>query len=103
MQTDSYVAVQLIEQQRALTPDRLKHMAESVEGSFVFTVLDDRDTLTFVKGDTPLCLLHFYVYASTEEILRKVLTCTWLGGIFHRTGQGIHLPGSCLQSIVASF
>ena len=28
IQTDSYVAVQLIEQQRALTPDSLKYMAE---------------------------------------------------------------------------
>ena len=87
IQTDSYVAVQLIEQQRALTPDSLKYMAESVEGSFVFTVLDDRDTLTFVKGDNPLCLLHFpgqdlYVYASTEEILRKALNRTWLGRMF---------------------
>ena len=87
IQTDSYVAVQLIEQQRALTPDSLKYMAESVEGSFVFTVLDDKDTLTFVKGDNPLCLLHFpgqdlYVYASTEEILRKALNRTWLGRMF---------------------
>ena len=87
IQTDSYVAVQLIEQQRALTPDSLKYMAESVEGSFVFTVLDDKDTLTFVKGDNPLCLLHFpgpdlYVYASTEEILRKALNRTWLSGMF---------------------
>ena len=87
IETDSYVAVQLIEQQRALTPDSLKYMAESVEGSFVFTVLDDKDTLTFVKGDNPLCLLHFpgpdlYVYASTEEILRKALNRTWLGRMF---------------------
>ena len=87
IQTDSYVAVQLIGQQRALTPDSLKYMAESVEGSFVFTVLDDKDTLTFVKGDNPLCLLYFpgldlYVYASTVEILRKALSRTWLGGMF---------------------
>lgn len=78
IETDSYVAVQLIEQQRALTPASLKTMAEAVEGSFVFTVLDEQDNFYFVKGDNPLCLLQFpslglYVYASTEAILRMAL------------------------------
>ena len=84
IQTDSYVAVQLIEQQRALTPDSLKYMAESVEGSFVFTLLDDKDNLYFVRGSNPLCLEHFprlglYVYASTWEILHRALEKTRLG------------------------
>ena len=84
IQTDSYVAVQLIEQQRALTPDSLKYMAESVEGSFVFTLLDDKDNFYFVRGSNPLCLEHFprlglYVYASTWEILHRALEKTWLG------------------------
>lgn len=83
IETDSYVAVQLIEQQRALTPASLSTMAEAVEGSFVFTVLDDRDNLYFVKGNNPLCLLLFpylglYVYASTEAILRTALDRLWL-------------------------
>ena len=83
IETDSYVAVQLIEQQRALTPASLKTMAEAVEGSFVFTVLDDQDNFYFVKGDNPLCLLQFpslglYVYASTEAILRMALNDLWL-------------------------
>ena len=87
IETDSYVAVQLIEQQGALTPASLKTMAEAVEGSFVFTVLDEEDSFWFVKGDNPLCLLYFpgldlYVYASTVEILRKALSRTWLGGMF---------------------
>ena len=56
IETDSYVAVQLIEQQRALTPASLKTMAEAVEGSFVFTVLDEEDSFWFVKWDNPLCL-----------------------------------------------
>ena len=59
IETDSYVAVQLIEQQKALTPASLKEMAEAVEGSFVFTVLDEQDNLYVVKGDNPFCLLHF--------------------------------------------
>ena len=83
IETDSYVAVQLIEQQRALTPASLRQMAETVEGSFVFTVLDERDDLYVVKGDNPFCLLRFprlglYLYASTEAILRQAVARTWL-------------------------
>lgn len=74
IQTDSYVAVQLLEQERALSLDSLKNMAETVEGSFTFTVLDTQDNLYFVKGSSPMCIYHFqragfYLYASTEEIL----------------------------------
>lgn len=84
IQTDSYIAVQLIEQKKALNFDSLKYMAEEVEGSFTFTVLDRRDRLYIVKGDNPLCLLHFpslglYLYASTEEILRLALSQMDLG------------------------
>jgi len=78
IETDSYVAVQLIEKQETLSFDSLKNMAEQVEGSFVFTVLDRQDNLYFVKGDNPLCLCHFpdfgfYIYASTEAILVSAL------------------------------
>ena len=86
VQTDSYVSVQLIEQQKALDFDSLRYMAEQVEGSFTFTVLDEQNALWIVKGDNPLSIAHFpelgvYVYASTAEILNKALTrCTnWLG------------------------
>lgn len=79
IQTDSYIAVQLIEQKKALNFHSLKYMAEKVEGSFTFTVLDRRDRLYIVKGDNPLCLLHFpslglYLYASTEEILHRAIS-----------------------------
>lgn len=89
IQTDSYIAVQLIEQEKALTSVSLRKMAEAVEGSFVFTVLDDRDDIYFVKGDNPLCLLQFphlglYVYASTELILRQAVHRTWLAGEYGR-------------------
>lgn len=84
IQTDSYIAVQLIEQKKALNFDSLRYMAEQVEGSFTFTVLDRRDRLYIVKGDNPLCLLHFpsrglYLYASTEEILRRAMSRMDLG------------------------
>lgn len=78
IQTDSHVAVQLIEQQKALHLDSLKKMAEQVEGSFSFTVLDEQDNLYLVKGDNPLCVYCYpktglMLYASTEEILKKAL------------------------------
>lgn len=76
IETDSYVAVQLIEKQKALDFASLKAMAEKVEGSFVFTVLDSEDSVWFVKGDNPLCILRydgFLIYASTQEILCKTI------------------------------
>lgn len=78
IETDSYIAVQLIQQKNALDFSSLKYMAEQVEGSFTFTVLDEGENLYFVKGDNPLCLYHYprsgvYLYASTEEILKRAL------------------------------
>ena len=78
IETDSYIAVQLIEQKKALDFSSLKYMAEQVEGTFTFTVLDKKENLYFVKGDNPLCLYHYprygvYLYASTEAILTRAL------------------------------
>ena len=78
IETDSYVAVQLIEKKRTLDTDSLKFMAESLEGSFTITVIDKDNNLNFVKGDNPMCIYHFkdkgiYIYASTEEILLKAI------------------------------
>ena len=78
IETDSYIAVQLIEQKKTLDFSSLKYMAEQVEGTFTFTVLDQRENLYFVKGDNPLCLYHYprygvYLYASTEAILTRAL------------------------------
>ncbi|MCM1022646.1 MAG: class II glutamine amidotransferase [Prevotella sp.] len=76
IQTDSYAAVQLIEKENSLDFASLKNMAEKVKGSFCFTVLNDRSDLYFIKGDNPLALYKFsgfYLYASTDEILKKAL------------------------------
>ena len=75
IQTDSYIAVQLLQRQNRLDFSSLRNMAEQVSGSFTFTVLDGADNLYFVKGDNPLCIYHYtdaklLVYASTEAILR---------------------------------
>jgi len=78
IETDSYIAVQLIEQQCKLDMDSLKNMAEDVQGNFAFTVLDENNTLYFIKGSNPIFLIHFeklglFAYASTESIMAKAL------------------------------
>lgn len=76
IQTDSYAAVQLIEKENTLDFASLKNMAEKVEGSFCFTLLNDRNDVYFIKGDNPLALYKFngfYLYASTDEILQNAL------------------------------
>ena len=78
IETDSYIAVQLLEQGQNLDAENIKRMAELVEGSFVFTILRNDNTLFLVKGNNPLTVYHFptlglYVYASTKSILDNAL------------------------------
>ena len=78
IETDSYVAVQLIEAQKALNFDTLRNMAKDVRGSFTFTILDTTNSLWFVKGSSPLYLIYFpelklYVYSSTASIMKTAL------------------------------
>lgn len=78
IETDSYIAVQLLEQGQQLDKENIKRMAELVEGSFVFTILRNDNTLFLVKGNNPLTIYHFpalglYVYASTKSILDNAL------------------------------
>ena len=79
IETDSYIATQLIEDSGELNFGSIQDMAEKLEGSFTITVLSDRDELYFIKGDNPMCLYHYperkiYIYASTETILRTALS-----------------------------
>mgnify|MGYP002772260905 FL=1 len=76
IQTDSYVAVQLIEKENSLNFDSIKKMAEKTEGSFCYTILDDKNNLFIVKGDNPMAVYKFngfYLYASTDEILMRAI------------------------------
>lgn len=78
IETDSYICVQLIEQQQKLNFDSLKSMAEDVEGNFTFTILDENNKLYFIKGSSPMYLIYIeklglYAYASTETIMKKAL------------------------------
>lgn len=78
IETDSYIAVQLLERETELTFDSLRDMAELLKGTFTITVLDEQDNLYFIRGSNPMCLYHWesrglYLYASTEEILLGAL------------------------------
>lgn len=78
IETDSYVAVQLLEQHQYFDLNSIKAMAETVKGTFTFTMLDRENRLYFVKGNNPMCLYYFpekglYLYASTKPILQKAL------------------------------
>ena len=78
IETDSYIAVQILQSQNYLDFDSIKYMAEKTEGSFSYSILDDKNNIWLIKGDSPLSILHFpklkiYVYASTDEILYKAL------------------------------
>ena len=60
--------------------DSLKDMAEAVQGSFTFTVLN-KSGLYIVRGSSPFCLYDcpnkgYMVYTSTKEILEKALLRT---------------------------
>lgn len=85
IETDTYIAVQLLEKENAVDSNSIKSMVESVCGSFVFTILRDDNTLFLVKGDNPITLLHFpeyglYIYASTTAILNAALKAVKLTG-----------------------
>lgn len=79
IETDSYVAAQLLERSGGVDFTSMRSMAEQLEGTFTFTVLDEHNNLYFVRGNNPMCIIHFpkegfYLYASTHEILFMTLT-----------------------------
>lgn len=78
IETDSYIAAQLLEQSESVSMDSVKNMAETVDGSFVFTILRNDNMLFLVKGSNPIVLYYFldlglYIYASTKKILKTAL------------------------------
>ncbi len=115
IETDSYVGVQLLEQNGDLSFESLAQMAEDVSGNFTFTLLDAENSLYFVKGSSPLYLIHFpliglYAYASTQSIMEKALKACGLirfdyevldvknGDILKIDAQG-NLSGDTFQTV----
>ena len=106
IETDSYVAVQLLEKQTKLNSESIKFMAEATEGSFAYSILDSSNSLWLVRGDSPISLIHIpkyklYVYASTDEILYKALVDTNIfdeikGGNFEGGDADAFSDASCL-------
>ena len=90
IETDSYIAVQMIEKFGELSEKTLARTAEKILGSFVFTLLDSENNSYFVRGNNPLALYKFnsgfYIYASTELILDSAL---YLFGMLDREHEKI--------------
>lgn len=78
IETDSFAAVQVLEQQDGLDIAGVKRMTETVVGSFAFSILDSLNNLYLVRGSNPIVVFFLeepglYVYASTSAILEKAL------------------------------
>jgi len=99
VETDSYIAVQLLEHQKHLNFETLGFTMEQLVGSATITVLD-HDGLYIAKGDNPMCIYHFprlgiYLYASTEAILNKAVGHLFLARELHsqvkiKSGEILH-------------
>jgi len=100
IETDSYVAVQLLERNKAINFTAIRDMAETVEGSFCFSILDSRGRLFLVKGDNPLTVYKFtdgfYLYASTAEILKRAI---WKMGLSSCAYESIDLKNGDILCI----
>ena len=75
IETDSYIAVQLLEHKRCLDFDSIKFMAEQVDGSFSFSILDEKDNMrrlpsTFITIRLP-----------SKSRLRPVTIPIWVFGL----------------------
>lgn len=78
IETDSYVAVQLLDYFNQVDFESIKFMAENLQGSFAITILKNDNTLYLVKGSNLIYLIYFqslglYLYSSTEEIMFNAL------------------------------
>lgn len=74
IETDTYVAVALLNKQLRLDFDTVKEVAEELEGSFMLTILTDSNDMWFIRNDNPIHVIEFrelglIVYASTEDIV----------------------------------
>lgn len=72
IETDSYVAVQLLAQQGELSFRSIRSAVEPLRGTLTLSVLDSRDNLHIIKGNNPLTLYHFprmglFVYAKAVK------------------------------------
>ncbi len=100
IETDSYIAVQLLDYCNQVDFESIKFMAENLQGSFAISILDCDKTLYLVKGDNPIYLIHFkslglYLYSSTKEIMLEAL----IKSKFNLDFEVIHLDDADIISI----
>lgn len=96
IETDSYIAVQLLELLGTVTKDSVAKMCESLKGVYTFTVLDQNNTLFIAKGENPISVIDFkdlglLVYASTNDILWRAIGNTTLGPAMMNQELGEHV------------
>lgn len=78
IETDSYILNQLIEKKNSLQLPDLARITEKLQGYYTFTMLDQKNNLYIIKGDSPIEIYNFkklniLIYASTYEMLKKAL------------------------------
>ncbi|WP_419169212.1 class II glutamine amidotransferase [Negativibacillus massiliensis] len=81
VETDSYVAVQLLEQSKKCNMESMQQLGNIIGNGFNmfnFSVLDDNNNLYLIKGNNPLAIYHFkeegfILYASTKEIAERAM------------------------------
>lgn len=97
IETDSFIAVQLIEKKKVLGSESIKFMAEKIKGSFAFSILDTDNTLWLVRGDSPLSLIRIpisllsmmFLLSSKKYLKSSILSPTvtlyiyWLSSGLH--------------------
>jgi predicted glutamine amidotransferase len=76
--TDTYVAVQLLDEREAIDSQSLADMSEILRGSFAIVILEEGGVLNFVRGDVPVFVVHFvernlYVYTNTRDLLEDAI------------------------------
>lgn len=100
IETDSYIAVQLLDYCNQVDFESIKFMAENLQGSFAISILNHDDTLYLVKGCNPIYLIHFkslglYLYSSTKKIMLEAL----IKSKFNLDFEVIHLDDADIISI----
>ena len=92
IETDSYVVGQLLDRYGELSVVNMKKMAESLEGSFMLTFLEEMtNNMWFVKGDNPIYMVEFgelgiIAYASTQAILEEALAQDMMLSLYYQAG-----------------
>jgi glutamine phosphoribosylpyrophosphate amidotransferase len=87
IETDSYGAVQLLNRSESLDLESLRSVCEDLSGSFLFTILDERNNLYLCRGDVPVFLIHFselelYLYVSTRDLFEQAIRGTILDDLY---------------------